>query len=275
MAAHHYSSSSSSVESTYSPAGSYSKARVIDVGYLVLIIKTEQFAEKRYDNPEGYDTRVFGHPALVLETKGDLARVILVTSLGNCQLKDKSAHVRMQHIPIAPAPPHCDTREQIRLMHGTCHKKDSSYVKVHEQFWMPKAILLNNGDPKTKQQLRLTQRSFEYVREAVKKFQWVEKVGRHLAEMPHRTSRPFPGYPEMVVGPVRQGSSPRGSPPYHQPWRQEEWRSHPSPVNSPIPRYQPPAARQRNQDGGRQRVSLGSTSGNSATSSPKAVEVRQ
>ena len=155
-------------------------------GMLVCTINTAQFRWYQWSNPDGIHPGIYNHPGVILDVQGNDVHFLVISTIS---LKDRDASVRMQHLPIFPMDPHPDTGEQLWLKEGECHKP--GYVKVHEVWILPIRILLKNCDPITGVELELQPESFDYVKEAVARYDWDQ-------EKKHQPLRPFDGFPGVV-----------------------------------------------------------------------------
>ncbi|CAF9915501.1 MAG: hypothetical protein HETSPECPRED_002509 [Heterodermia speciosa] len=195
----------------------------IRAGMLVCTIHTTQFECYNWRKPEKIDSRIFGHPGVILDVRGDDVHLLVMSSI---PLDGRAENVRMQHLPISPKGSHPDTGEQLLLKSGKCNS--NSCVKVHQVYILPKRILLKNRDARTQVELELRAESLDYVRRAVDEFE-PEHFSRQLL-------RPFQGYPETVRHPIkRKGylgdryTSPWRSPSFprsSRPPAQQQTRSH-------------------------------------------------
>lgn len=168
-----------------------------------------------YIRPDDVAPTVFGHPALILEERGEDVKIVLLTSFS---LKDMGfghqlPHIQKQHIPISPSPRHPLLDEQLHLEVGRTRR--DCYLKVHQNWWMPKFLFYVNTDTTTKEQLKMAPESFDYALKAVAEYEVFTKPRRN-SELNRvwnefETERPFPGFPG-VVGRRRPSTFPSSSP---------------------------------------------------------------
>ena len=209
----------------------------------LLMLPQEYICRKRgwvREDEEFPHPGVFNHPVAMIGEDGDEILIVILSSINDRYLDEKGDHVRMQHLPIHPSPPHPDTRELLRI-NGSTDKP--CYLKVHETYWFSRKLFGTNTDRESGQELMLDPASLALVIRAVNHFKH-DRCTAHAhcragKETPENSLRPYPDMPE-TLGPVpgtRNGVTPRLPSP-SPPRRPNSW-SHPGQQHyqTPPPRH--------------------------------------
>ena len=191
------------------------KSPSFEPGRLLMLPAERTCLDRGWVREDGRHRGIFNHPVVMIDEDRDSVLVVIVSSMNDCPLSDKTPHVRMQHLPIHPKPPHPDTGELLRVVNGSADK--ASFVKVHEKYWFPKKIFGTNTDRNTGEELKLSAESLTLVIRAVADFKHDDCKDGHSRcragkETPRNTCRPYPDLPE-TLGPVSGIPSGRTAPP--------------------------------------------------------------